>query len=210
MAYVSSGRGREVSGLKVPPSSIGRRAAINAASKEDPKRQHSGVLQTVTSGRCSVMINGDLKWANVAPTAKAIQSGDSVTLEKRGGTWWIVAADTWHEPPTVPAPSSSTPPSADGTGSISTSMPGTSYLPYASGSTNNQLKAHADRVTDRYNELLDAVNALGLAVMNIESHHRNAINGLADSVDESVNMTSGLRSTVVGLRDGALQDRVVK
>lgn len=191
---------------------------INTPHTTPTTTQHAGVSGTIisdrTSGTIRVAIAGEAKTARLAPTAKAVHNGDTVKVQKQGGQWVIVENLTWHEPPTVgPPPPSTTPPSATTTsGTTSYTSTNPRSLPYASNSSswtswgdsvtlawNNDMANFASRVNSAINSLRSRLDSM-----------QGTVNTNATRLNQTRDVATGTRNSVGGLRDGALQDGVVK
>ena len=210
---------RDVSTLDVPPSRAGARAlqaTRTTAGGGHVKRTVNTFQGLVLSapnnaGRVKVAIGGESKTAHLAPTAKAVNNGDTVIVYKFGGKWMVQENQTWHEPPKAgPAPSTSTPQTAQTVSTIGVDQYNMKSLPAPSGSSNNQLFAHAERTSDRYFTMRAQVLELVSAMRAIESAYRSVINNNAGRQNQTRDLATSVRDTVGPLREGAIQDRVIR
>ena len=206
---------RTISGMQVPASTAGQQAAAALTTRTVPKKLHPGVVQSVSGSRAMVLIGTEVKAAQISPTAKAVVPLDAVSLEKRAGTWWVVAVDTWHEPPKAVAPSSSTPRAA--TTPQATSMSSVGGRPTAPrsgiGSTLAQLQVWAEN-TRAHLLALESWNAQVAsstnALVTASGRQHSALSGTATAVNEARAVLTSTRDATAALRQGALQDRIVK
>lgn len=218
-----SGMERSLSGLQVPASSpaaiaaaAGRTSSALKAGRDaqvSPPR-HPGVVQSVSGGDAQVLISSDYKLASISPTAKAVQAGDAVSCEKRGGTWWVVAVDTWHQPPSAPAPSSVIPPSASAPPVTSLkSVDSKPHVPYtAPGSTVESLRTWATNTRAYLNNLslwLSKVQDAIIALNDASGAQRSTIASNATATNQTRSVVTSTRDATAALRQGALQDRII-
>lgn len=206
---------RAISGMQVPASTAGQQAAAALTTRTVPKKLHPGVVQSVSGSRAMVLIGTEVKAAQISPTAKAVVPLDAVSLEKRAGTWWVVAVDTWHEPPKAVAPP---------TGSV----PAASTV---SGQTVNELAVNPKPPVSNVGSTLESVITWGI---NTRAHllyleawllsvrtqvnrlrandisARGGINSNASATNSAASMLTSTRDATSALREGAIQDRVVK
>ena len=180
-----------------------------------PKKLHPGVVQSVNGSRAMVLIGTEVKAAQISPTAKAVVPLDAVSLEKRAGTWWVVAVDTWHEPPkAVAPPTGSVPAASTVSGQTVGAVPQTLVPPTLGvGTVLSSVITWAES-TRAYlitNErwLWD----LHIAVNRLRANDiaaRNGINSNASATNSAGAIITGTRDATSALRAGAIQDRVVK
>lgn len=203
---------RTLGGLQVPVRSLGGMSVPPVAKASSFAAVVDALLP---GGRATVVIGADVKPASIAPTAKAIQVGDAVTVEKRGGTWWIVAVDTWHEPPTVARPTTASVPSAGNAASVSVRSLG--YQPESPraniGTTLASMQIWAEstrawaialeawltQVRHGHNELRDSDGAV-----------RSAVANNASSANTARTVLDSTRAAHNALHDGAAVDRVIQ
>ena len=204
---------RAISGMQVPASTAGRQAA--ATTRTVPQKLHPGVVQSVSGSRAMVLIGTEVKAAQISPTAKAVVPMDAVSLEKRAGTWWVVAVDTWHEPPKAVAPP---------TGSV----PAASTV---SGQTVNELGFNPQAPASNVGSTLESVITWGTNtrahLLNLEAWltavrtqvnrlrdndiaARGGINSNASATNSAGAIITGTRNATSALHAGAIQDRIVK
>ena len=205
---------RSLAGMQIPASTAGQQAAA-AAARTVPKKLHSGVVQSVSGSRAMVLIGTEVKAAQISPTAKAVVPLDAVSLEKRAGTWWVVAVDTWHEPPKAVAPP---------TGSV----PAASTV---SGQTVNELAFNPQAPASNVGSTLESVITWGINtrahLLNLEAWltalrtqvnrlrandiaARGGINSNASATNSAGAIITGTRNAASALHAGAIQDRIVK
>ena len=201
---------RDVSTLNTPPSRAGARAQ-QTTGQQDPwlnQRQYQGSVLTEpnSAGRCRVSIGGESKVAYLSPTAKAVGVGDTVNVTKGHGRWVITENLTWHQPPPAgPAPSTSTPGSAqkpstytlrtvddDLRGATSTSTSALQAWTYTCAS---DVRAHGDAI-NRLNSQMAAI--------------RSAVTNNATRQNQVRDVATSTRDSMSGIRQGALQDRIVR
>ena len=204
---------RAISGLQVPASTAGRQAA--ARERTVPKKLHPGVVQSVSGSRAMVLIGTEVKAAQISPTAKAVVPLDAVSLEKRAGTWWVVAVDTWHEPPkAVAPPTGSVPAASTVSGQTVGAVPQTLVPPKLGVGTILSSVITWAESTRAY--LIN--NERWLWDLHIEVNRlrandiaaRNGINSNASATNSAGAIITGTRDATSALREGAIQDRVVK
>lgn len=175
---------------------------------------HGTVISTPSGGQVRVAISGEAKTAGIAPTAKAIQNGDRVKLIKTGGKWIVYDSLTWHEPPKVGPPPPTTTPAPASTASGSTSYSPTSirYLPYASNSSS--WTSWGDEVVNAWhNDLINFASRVNSAINSLRSRLdsiQGTVNTNATRLNQTRDVATGTRDSIGGLREGALQDGVVK
>ena len=204
---------RAISGLQVPASTAGRQAA--ARERTVPKKLHPGVVQSVSGSRAMVLIGTEVKAAQISPTAKAVVPLDAVSLEKRAGTWWVVAVDTWHEPPkAVAPPTGSVPAASTVSGQTVGAVPQTLVPPKLGVGTILSSVITWAESTRAY--LIN--NERWLWDLHVEVNRlrandiaaRNSINSNASATNSAASIITGTRDATSALREGAIQDRVVK
>lgn len=203
---------RDVSALNVPPSRAGARAARHRTGGGNARRQYQAYVLTEpnSAGRFRAAIDGESKTAYLSPTAKAVQVGDIVNVVKDQGRWVLAENLTWHEPPDAgPAPSTQTPRTAQTVTISSPSRYSLDNLPYPSGNSNNQLRAQQQRITGRVNSIIYQVEKLVEWAWDITPTVRTAINNNASRQNQARNLAISTRDSMVGLREGAIQDRIV-
>lgn len=206
---------RAISGMQIPASTAGQQAAAAATTRTVPKKLHPGVVQSVSGSRAMVLIGTEVKAAQISPTAKAVAPPDAVSLEKRAGTWWVVAVDTWHEPPKAVAPP---------TGSV----PAASTV---SGQTVSELAFNPQAPASNVGSTLESVITWGINtrahLLNLEAWltsvrtqvnrlrandiaARGGINSNASATNSAGAIITGTRNAASALHAGAIQDRIVK
>jgi len=206
---------RDVSTLNAPPSRAGARAQQTTGQQAIwlNQRQYQGQVLTEPSsaGRCRVSIGGESKVAYLSPTAKAVGVGDAVNVAKGHGRWVVTENLTWHEPPPAgPPPSTSTPAPAQSATYPGISRRVISSLPQPSGSSNNQLYAHAQRTSDRFGDMRLQMNSLVDDLRDILPQLYSLLSNNANRQNQVRDVATSTRDSMSGIRQGALQDRIVR
>lgn len=204
---------RAISGMQIPASTAGRQAA--ATTRTAPKKLHPGVVQSVSGSRAMVLIGTEVKAAQVSPTAKAVAPLDAVSLEKRAGTWWVVAVDTWHEPPTAAAPPSGPIPAASTVSGQTVTELAVNPQPPASnvGSTLESVITWANNTRTHLLYLEAWLAGVRTQVNRLRDNDiaaRGGINSNASATNSAGAIITGTRDATAALRAGAIQDRIVK
>jgi len=160
------------------------------------------VTNVSAGGRVMLVIDGYAREARLYSTVKNVREGDTVDAIKKGGTWYVVANGTWHEPPAVSGSMGSPPPNATTvSGSNIPSLPFPPEPPHnpPSGNTNNQIYAWAERVatylTNIYGwdianrtrtiEAINRVNSIQSA-LNTNASRTNAVRDYAGNAGQLV------------------------
>lgn len=206
---------RALSGMQVPASRAGQRAAAAAAGRTVPQKLHSGVVQSVSGSRAMVLIGTEVKAAQISPTAKAVVPLDAVSLEKRAGTWWVVAVDTWHEPPKAVAPPQGPVPAASTvSGQTVNALAVNPQAPQSNvGSTLESVITWATNTRAYLLNLeawLDSVRTQVNRLRDNDISARGGINSNASATNSAASMLTSTRDATAALHAGALQDRIVK
>lgn len=129
-----------LSDLNVPPSQAGSKALAKSMSVPDSPRRYTAKVTNGTpdsSGRIRVRIDAvDNVGARLTSTAKAVRTGDMVEVAKRGGSWYVLGTETYHEPPTVSGSMGNKPPAAStASGGVSRISSGSIRVPATSSPT---------------------------------------------------------------------------
>lgn len=215
---------RSVSGLNVPASKAGQRAyrattrgKAGGQSKSGGTFAATALTEPSSSGRLRVAIDGESKPATLYATAKNVHAGDRVQVANRsGGGWWVIENLSWHQPPESRAPSTTTPRSASTASGARISAPRNppSTPAYPSGNSNNQLHAWARNVAAFIRYDLDSWASGATSTMedlrSVLSSTRSATNSNAARQNQARDLAVSTRDSVVGLREGAIQDRIVR
>lgn len=215
---------RSVSGLSVPASKAGQRAyrattrgKAGGQSKSGGTFAATALTEPSASGRLRVAIDGESKPATLYATAKNVHAGDRVQVANRsGGGWWVIENLSWHQPPESPAPSTTTPRSAStaSTASITAPRPTPNVPAYPSGNSNNQLYSWAVNVSAFIqSDLFNWLSRAGTSMDDMRSvllSTRSATNVNATRQNQARDLAVSTRDSVVGLREGAIQDRIVR
>ena len=160
-------------------------------------------------GTCRVQIDGAATAARLHSTAKNIRQGDTVDVIKKGGLWYIVSSDTWHEPPEVSGSMGTKPPAASTvSGSTSISTPNYPAMSdrnqHHGGSTNAWIDLNADRLNtrrDAFITLRDQVAALANRVSQLQSALNTNASRLNQTRDYASNAGQLVEPVVGALRD---------
>lgn len=206
---------RALSGMQVPASRAGQRAAAAAAGRTVPQKLHSGVVQSVSGSRAMVLIGTEVKAAQISPTAKAVVPLDAVSLEKRAGTWWVVAVDTWHEPPKAVAPPAGPVPAASTvSGQTVNELTFNPQAPASNvGSTLESVITWATNTRAHLYDLEAWLTAVRTQVNRLRDNDisaRGGVNSNAAVTNSAASMLTSTRDATAALHAGALQDRIVK
>lgn len=206
---------RSLAGMQIPASTAGQQAAAAATTRTVTKKLHPGVVQSVSGSRAMVLIGTEVKAAQISPTAKAVVPLDAVSLEKRAGTWWVVAVDTWHEPPKAVAPPTGSVPSASTVSGQTVGAVAQTLVPPKLGvgtvlssvitwaeSTRAYLINNERWLWDLHIEV-NRLRANDIAA-------RNGINSNASATNSAGAIITGTRNATSALHAGAIQDRIVK
>src|SRR5690625_659519 len=160
------------------------------------------VTNVSAGGRVMLVIDGYAREARLYSTVKNVREGDTVDAIKKGGTWYVVANGTWHEPPAVSGSMGDPPANATTvSGSNIPSLPLPPEPPHnpPSGNTNNQIYAWAERVatylTNIYGwdianrtrtiEAINRVNSIQSA-LNTNASRTNAVRDYAGNAGQLV------------------------
>lgn len=200
--------------LDVLPSQ--RRGA--GAGDTAPRTFRALVLDATPSstGAVRVLIDGTATRARLRNTAKAVQAGDNVEVVKLGGMWHVVGSDTYHQPPQVPDPPTTTPRQASTVATTSLRSPGSrpGTPSYPTSNSNAALFAWANRVTNlllsgHFNwqgSINNSVNDLRSAVTSM----RSALNTNASGLNQAAEVATGTRDSVRSEQGALRQDGIIR
>lgn len=199
-----------VNELNVPPPIFGEAAIASLArdlfSGKDVKLFRARVLDGTPTGagKVRVLVDGHATTARLRSTAKAVRTGDNVEVVKAGGIWHVVASDTWHEPPAVTAPPTTTPAAA---ATVSGSLPvSPDPVREPTSSTNAALYTTASRLAWWSDDMRYAFNQLASRVSSIQS----VINTNASRLNSTRDVATGTRNTVTGVQSALGDEGIVR
>src|SRR5690625_4421517 len=205
----------------VPPSLrevLPSQGRVTGAGDTAPRTFRALVLDATPSstGAVRVLIDGTATRARLRNTAKAVQAGDNVEVVKLGGLWHVVGSDTYHQPPQVPDPPTTTPRQASTVTTTSLRSPNARPGPpgYPSSSSNSALFSWANSVTNylqsrHYNwqgSINNSVNDLRSAVTSM----RSALNANASGLNQAAEVATGTRDSVRSEQGALRQDGIIR
>lgn len=140
----------DVGSLRMPPRRVGDALARQARAAGGGARTHAAVVEAVDGAEVVLSIEGRTTRRSVVGVSnQAVAVGDRVRAAKAGGRWFVDTTLTAHDPVPVPRADTS-PPSGTRNGD--------------QGSWYGEVNDHIKAIQDRYNDLHDALVALGLII----------------------------------------------
>lgn len=169
-----------------------------------------------STGAVRVLIDGTATRARLRNTAKAVQAGDNVEVVKLGGMWHVAGSDTYHQPPEVPDPPTTTPRQASTVTTTSLRSPGgrPGTPSYPTSNSNAALFTWANRVTTllasgHFNwqgSINNSVEDLRSAVTSM----RSALNANASGLNQAAEVATGTRDSVRSEQGALRQDGIIR
>lgn len=220
VAQANDGSWVQLSDLNVPPSQAGSKALAKTLSRHDGLKTHTAKVTNGTpdsQGRIGVLIDATSTRARLTSTAKAVRTGDTVSVVKVSGHWEVTATRTYHTPPVVSGSMGNKPAAAaTSSGSVSRITTGNMQGPGASsptppsdptGNSNAVLYSKMLDITAhlrRLRSFLDS-DTMGAVIRLIarERSAREAINDNADLLASLLSVTNTNASRLNQTRDYA-------